>query len=207
MNSEELNQRINQHFMSDGLLEILFGLLVLFGTLVFVNVYQNDLYPILGQLFFGAAVIVALGPGLRFLKKQFTHPRIGYFKQKHSQETKQQSYAIYMVGLVAIAFIFFMTIVMGLLLTADNVNFQHMADFMFSLFPVVMSIALAAPYFFIAVQSKLPRYFILGGDTDFYWRVYHESKPEPCHRHVCYSHQQQHDCFVQWMCHVCKVFT
>ena len=145
MNSKEINQRINRHYLSDGLLEVVVGgwlLLFIFAKQMELAEFSSTLYWLLML-----GLPLSLGPGLRLIKKYTSDPRIGYIQFTQTPENLR------VAGIVGAGVVLFMLLnTIYVLLWSEG--------FLFNLDIVFMPMLLAAFYLFLGVYYKIGRMVI-----------------------------------------------
>ena len=98
LNLTKIENRINRHFLEDGLLETIMGVwLMLMSTQIFFDFLPGPTYFLYMLL-----LPLSFGPGYSILRKRFTEPRIGYVKIKHSGSMQKRTIIIVFVGLLSI---------------------------------------------------------------------------------------------------------
>ena len=99
LNLTKIEDRINRHFLEDGLIEIILGIWLMFhSTQVYFDFLPNIPYATFMFLF----ILLAFGPVYKTLRRHFTEPRIGYVKIKPSSSIQNRTMIILFVGMLLI---------------------------------------------------------------------------------------------------------
>lgn len=156
INDQKLNQRLNQHYLSDGLMEIIAGGWLIFFAIMYLIVLQQGL-PIYYAQMTMMLLPLAMGPGIRFLKKHFTDQRIGYVK--HSRKLTRERSWILIIAVSMLMLMFFGSVLVVLRSQAVD---KGLPSPLFVMLPLIMCGFIAFGYFYMAIQYGMPRLFIPG---------------------------------------------